>query len=234
MEFYQKYKSIIKTILAFLLFFFSSLIILIPTSIFSIDLNTCSDLVYYSLRLFANLFMAAMLFLLFKKDIIKDFKDFIHNFGSISDIAIKYWVIGLIVMALSNQLIATFTPVKVAANEEGVQAIISSVPIISFVMTTFIAPFCEELIFRKSIRESIKSKIVFILVSGFVFGALHVITSVTSLYDYLYIIPYSALGIAFAKIYVDTDNIFGSIFVHFLHNGILTLLSILGTGMILW
>ena len=71
------------------------------------------------------------------------------------------------------------------------------------------------------------------IVSGLLFGALHVITQITSLYDYLYIIPYSALGIAFAITNYKTNNVFPSIFTHMIHNGVITLMSILGTGMIL-
>ena len=45
--------------------------------------------------------------------------------------------------------------------------------------------------------------------------------------DFLYIIPYGALGAAFAYINVKTDNVYSSILVHFVHNSILTIFSII-------
>lgn len=100
-------------------------------------------------------------------------------------------------------------------------------------MTSILAPFIEELIFRKAFKDAIKSKWLFVLTSGIVFGCLHVVGSISSLYEILYIIPYSSLGIAFALAYHETDNIFSSIFLHFLHNTIVMSLVIFGMGVIL-
>ena len=63
-----------------------------------------------------------------------------------------------------------------------------------------------------------KNKYIYVLISGLVFGGMHVISSASSMGDFLYIIPYSALGIAFALLYYDTDNIFTTISMHSLHN----------------
>lgn len=229
----KKYKSLIKLIIALFLFFYASIITIIPIVIFNIDLDTASTTTIYALQLFSNIFRALCLFLMYKKELIEKFKEFKNNFWDNADTAIKYWMIGLVVMAASNILIGIFTPSKVANNEAGVQEIITQSPLIAFILTTILAPFTEEVIFRKSFRDVFKEKNIYILISGLVFGSLHVISSVTTLYDYLYIIPYSALGIAFATIYYKTDNIFSSIFVHMLHNGVLTIMSIISTGMML-
>lgn len=49
----------------------------------------------------------------------------------------------------------------------------------------------------------------------------------------VYLIPYSALGIAFAYAYKKTDNIYGVILIHGLHNAI-SLLEIIILGGLLW
>ena len=67
---------------------------------------------------------------------------------------------------------------------------------------------------------------IFILVSGIFFGYMHVAGS-TSLTQWLYIIPYSSLGISFAIMYNKTNTVFTSITIHSIHNTILTILSIL-------
>lgn len=233
MKHIKKFSSLIKFIIALVLFFYSYLVQIIPIIIFNIDTNTTDPNIIYALQIFSNAFLTIMLFLLYRKELIKEFKEFKNNFWDMSDVAMKYWLLGLIIMAASNILISTFSPAKIANNEEGVRTIIAATPILAFFLTTVFAPINEEIVFRKSIKNVITEKIPYILTSGILFGALHVISSVTSFYDYLYIIPYSALGIAFACINHKTNNIYPSIFVHLLHNGVLTILSIIGTGMII-
>ena len=238
MRFIKKFEPLIKFILTLLLFFYSSLIQFLPLAImaffdkdFSINLNDPN--IVYALQIFSNSVLAFLLFLMYKDDLIKEFKTFKKNFWDISDKAIKYWILGLIVMAVSNILISKFTPVQISNNEQGVREIITGAPILAFLLTTVLAPFTEEIIFRKSFRTIINEKIPYILISGLIFGALHVVTDITSIYDYLFLIPYCALGISFSYINYETKNIFSTILVHTLHNGILTMFSIIGTGMIL-
>ncbi len=226
----KKYKPIANLAIVLFLFYGSSIFILIPIALFRIDLNNSSDLVFNSLRLFYNLVTMIILFFIYKKDIIKDFKSFKKNFGNITDIAFKYWMIGFILMIVSNILIGLFSPVSTANNEESVREIIYSTPVIAFFLTSICAPFIEELVFRKSFKDAIKSKYLFILISGIVFGALHVLGTIETPYDFLYIIPYSMLGISFAKIYYETDNIFSTIFMHAFHNALVITIVLTGIG----
>lgn len=229
----KKYKNLIRLVVALLLFFCSSIFAYIPIYLFNIDIENINDTTYYALQLFCNFILALILFLMYRRELIEDAKKFVKNFWDNADVAVRYWVVGLVVMAISNILISSLTPSKVATNEAGVQEIITTVPMIAFFLTTFVAPFTEEMIFRKSFKDVLKNKYLYILVSGFVFGFLHVISVINSPYDLLYIIPYGSLGIAFATICYKTDNIFSSIFVHMLHNGVLTLMSIITMGVIL-
>jgi membrane protease YdiL (CAAX protease family) len=59
------------------------------------------------------------------------------------------------------------------------------------------------------------------------FGAFHVLGSYDSAIDLLYIIPYSIPGIVFASIMYKTKNICFPVFLHFVHNGLITSLNIL-------
>lgn len=230
MSFISKYKSVIKLILCLVLFFFIDLVIYIPINIFNIDPNWCSARTVYSLNLLSELSLMIILVFMYKNDLKRDFIDYKNNLLNYADTGFKCYIVGVIVMFISNLLIMVFSPVKMANNETSVRSIISNAPIIAFILTTFLAPFVEETIFRKSFGDAIKNKIVYVLVSGLVFGSLHVLSSVTSWYDYLYIIPYSSLGIAFAISYAKTNNIFTSMTYHLLHNGVLTLLSIFTQG----
>lgn len=229
----NNYKPIINLTVVLLIFYCSSLFVLIPIYMFNIDVKTCSDTTYNILRIIPNIAQAILLMIIYRKTLKEDFKKFTKNFGEYSDIAIKYWILGFIAMIISNYIIINLFPVKLASNEQGVREIISSIPLISFFSICIFAPIAEELIFRKAFKDCFKDKWIFILISGLVFGTLHVIGSFNSLYDFLYIIPYSSLGIAFALIYYKTNNIYSSIFVHCMHNTILVILNILVSGVIL-
>ena len=93
------------------------------------------------------------------------------------------------------------------------------------------APINEELTFRKSFKEIFPSKWVFVIMSGLIFGSLHVASYIETFSDIIYLIPYSALGIAFAILYYKTDNIFSSITMHSIHNLLATLLVLLGASL---
>lgn len=214
----NNYRPVINLAIVLLLFYCSSLFSLIPIYLFNIDVKTCSDTLYNFLRIFPNIMLSIIFVFMYKKELLKDLKDFKKNFGKITDISIKYWFIGFICMLVSNFVIQKLLPVTIASNEQNVRSIISTSPFMAFFATCIFAPFLEEMIFRKSFRDPINNKWLYLCVSGFVFGALHVVNSITSLYGLFYIIPYSSLGIAFAYTYYKTDNIFASIFAHFLHN----------------
>jgi len=127
-------------------------------------------------------------------------------------------------MYLSNFVIIGITK-DIGENETAVQSIITAYPLIALFMTTFFAPVIEELIFRKSLQDCFTSKKLYFIVSGIIFGYIHVLGA-NDLLEYLLIIPYGSLGAAFAQILNKTDNVYCVIMVHMIHNGILTLLQV--------
>ena len=135
-------------------------------------------------------------------------------------------MIGLVGMMISNILIMTIFKSGGANNEQAVQNMINIAPLLMIIDAGIIAPIIEEILFRKTFKNVIKSKLTFILIAGIFFGYLHV-ASATTLSQFIYIIPYSSLGISLAMMYAKTDTVFTSICMHALHNTILTLFSIL-------
>ena len=116
-----------------------------------------------------------------------------------------------------------------ANNEEAVRALIDNYPMYMIFSVVLYAPFTEELIFRHGFREVFKSKYLYIFISGFVFGSLHVISSLDSISSLLHLIPYCALGFTFASLYVKTNNIFSSISMHMLHNTLAIVVYLIGS-----
>ena len=165
--------------------------------------------------------------------IIKDHKylkekwiDFRKNFKKYLNISFKNWFIGFLLMIISNSIINQFVT-GIGQNENGVQTLIAKLPIIAFVLTTILAPFVEEMVFRKNLQHCVDNKLLYMILSGFIFGFIH--TSIdTNIYELLLIIPYGALGFMFAKTINETDNIYTTIMMHMFHNGVLTLLAIWG------
>lgn len=234
-EVLKKYSGLIKLLIALFIFFYSSLLIAIPIKLLGIKVADNQQLTYY-LTFAANVLRAILILLLYSKELKRDFKPFKKNFWEYSDIAIKYWIIGLFIMAVSNALITYVTPAKMASNEEDVRTMISAIPLLSLIMTTITAPLTEETVFRQGFKNAFSNKYIFILCSGLFFGAIHVVLAeITTVYDYLYIIPYSSLGIAFAAICWKTKNIYPSMMMHSIHNCAITLVTIIATqvGMII-
>ena len=151
--------------------------------------------------------------------------DFIKNFKKYFKIAGSDWLKGFLIMYISNIIIMNIIGSS-GTNEENVQLLIHKVPLFAFLLTTIFAPIVEELIFRLNLSDCFKNKKLFMIISGLLFGFVHVMGTSNYL-DYLLIIPYGALGYSFAHTLNKIDNIYPCIMMHAIHNGILTILSIL-------
>ena len=206
-----------------------SYIPLIFLAMFGIDYNNFSynGKILYTI-ICSVLFLVFIIFI-YRKELIMNAKSFFNkNFIGNLEIPVKYWLVGLLVMIGSNLFISIITNGGIASNEESVRELIDMMPLYMVFQILIYAPITEELIFRKSIRNIFNNKYLYILTSGIVFGGLHVITSVSTITDLLYIVPYSALGIAFAYTYTKTNNIFSTISMHALHNSLTLILFFLG------
>ena len=219
-------KNILKLIFVFVIFFESYLFQYIPIILFKLDVRKLSNYTNVLLNTFSNIILLIIFYLLYRKELKAEFKKFKDNLFDNINTGFNYWLIGLFIMIVSNTLIAIFFKTGGAANEQAVQKMISSLPFVMLIDAGFIAPFNEEIVFRKSLKNVFKNKYVFCLLSFLIFGLAHVLGNTTSWVDYLYLIPYGALGGMFALAYHKTDTIFTSMTMHIFHNFILTALSI--------
>lgn len=220
------FKNICFAVAMFILFFYSWLFQLIPILIFNMNVEKISDAMNVVLSGFASLCLAITLVIIYRKDLIEEWKKFKKNFKKFFDIGLNHWFYGLMVMVISNTLLGILFKAGQANNEEAVQSMITALPWMMLITSGILAPITEEIVFRKSIRKIFTNKLFYILVSGFLFGLAHVFSSASSLVDWLFIIPYGSLGVAFAASYYDTESIFTPILFHMLHNIILVLVSI--------
>lgn len=191
--------------------------------LFGVDLVNINFNDYLKIELFKDLFFFILLGLMYRKYLKEKWLDFWKNIKTYFPISFKDWLSGFIVMLIANIIISNFIS-GAGENEAAVQDLISKAPFIALLMTTFFAPFIEEMIFRKILKDAVPYPIIFMIVSGFIFGLVHVIGA-SNIYEYLLIISYGAPGFFFAKTLNKTDNIFCTIMMHMMHNGILTILA---------
>lgn len=232
-------KRIVPTLIFCLLLLGMAYFPYIPISLFKINYDNFSMTMKALYMFFCDIGYMSILFILYKDKIIKDFKNFFKSFGKNFEDSFKYYFIGVLIMIFSNLILTIFVSGATANNEEAVRNMIDQVPLYMLFSVSIYAPFIEELIFRHSIKDSImcygKNKItkyLYIFISGFIFALLHVLGQTGSYLDYLYIIPYLSLGIAFSALYQKSDNIFSSILMHSLHNTVTVVLYFVTSGVI--
>lgn len=197
------------------------LMLLFPSIIFSIlniNPNNISDKEYIFYLFVSNILLIIIYILIYRKTLVRDIKNYTKDLGNNIELGIKYWLIGFIIMAASNLFITHIMQKGIAGNEQDVRSYLDSFPLFMIFNTVIYAPLIEELTFRKSIKDAINNKWIYILTSGLVFGMLHISSYITNWTDLIYLIPYGSLGIAFAMLYHKTDNIFSTITMHALHN----------------
>lgn len=225
----DKTKVIIKGVIVFLIFELSVYLQYIPVILFKINIKTMSNTTAVILSSFSSIVTFIILFFIYRKELKVYFKDFIKNKEDYMDIGIRCWIIGLLIMFITNFILNIVLKAGGANNEKAVQTMIKTLPIFMLIDAGIIAPFNEEIVFRKTLKDIFKNKWLFIGVSFLLFGAVHVVSGAKTMTDYLYIIPYGTLGATFAYAYYKTNNLFTSITLHMIHNTILILLSILTT-----
>jgi membrane protease YdiL (CAAX protease family) len=217
-----KLKGITKNVVIFLALllsyiFLPYLIAVVFYDVFNLDKTICEFIGNISYMLL----LLAFYFKMFKSKI----KDFCSNFSKYFGDSLKYWGIGLAVMFVSNAIMAyVIFPGEIATNEELNRQFIVGNPLLGLFSVAILAPFVEEMIFRFGLREVVGKKKYFPIISALCFGLPHVLTgmdtsfTLNNILQLLYVIPYGALGYAFGYIYNETDNIFCSMSMHFLHN----------------
>lgn len=219
-------KNIFKTIFVFFLFYYSWILQVIPIILFDMNVDKLTDKGNVVLTTFSSVALGIILFFIYRDSIKKEFKKFKENFSSNMEIGVKYWMFGILGMIVSNFLIGILFKNGQANNEEAVQSMIGALPWLMLVNAGLLAPWSEEIVFRKSLRDIFKSKWLYVIISGILFGLAHVLGSAEIWSDWLFILPYGSLGLAFAAAYYDSDTVFTPIAIHILHNTLLVLLSI--------
>lgn len=220
----NKIKYFVFGILVFLLYF---KILPFGLSLVIGYFKNSNNLVKNLILVIAEIIIFLVLFMIFRKKIVEDFNKMKTDLKKNLNIGFKYYFVGFLIMIASN-LLLTLIFGGMATNEEVNRQYLKMYPIYSIVAMVFVGPLVEEIVFRLGFRKSFDKWLPYALFSGLFFGALHVYTAFEGMAfvemlknwnQVLYIVPYSALGFAFAKAYFETDNIWTTMLIHVLHNG---------------
>ncbi len=216
-------RKIIKNILIFILYLMFDGLVVSLFYLFGIDYQKLPFIKKVITVFISNLILIGIIFYFYKDEIKEDFYDFKERHNLTKYIGI--YLIGVFLMALSNIIIQKITNLEIGGNEETIRKLIKEVPLYIFFSSVIFAPFVEEMIFRKCIRNIINNKYLFIIISGFAFGILHI--SDFNINQILMGIPYIIMGIDFAYIYYKTDNIYTTMIFHLCHNLILFIVQLI-------
>ncbi len=223
--------NIINKSLEFLKSFIGLFIYFTVNILFALILRNTKDTNFYYITLIASeITLLLILIIVYRKRLKKDFIDFDKNYKEYLSYGIKVWLIGLLVMAISNNIIYRF--MDTAYNQQVNELVISKLPLYSIIAIVMCGPFVEEMVFRLSFHEHIKNKHVFLIITSLIFAGIHVLNGITSPLELLYFIPYGSLALSFGIILYKTNNIFTTVILHTFHNSMaifmLALAAILG------
>lgn len=150
--------------------------------------------------------------IIYHKVLIKDLEKFKKENVKI---AFKNWILGFGFMVISNIFITTFLG-NIPENEALNREFLISYPISNIISMVIIGPLIEEITFRYAFKKGFNKWYTFALFTGLVFGLAHI--AKFELLEFLFVIPYGALGFFFAKAMYETDNIYTSFIAHAIHN----------------
>lgn len=156
--------------------------------------------------------------IVFGRQMLHDFKIFKEYFREYNILILKTWGKALVTIIIINLIIQIFTNESSATNQKNLQEMFNTLPIAVAALSIIYAPIVEESLFRGVIRKFINNKYLYIIFSGLLFGALHVIDDFQTVQELLYIFVYSVLGMYLASLYYKTNNICTNMYMHFLQN----------------
>ena len=174
---------------------------------------------YYQVLL-CYLVILFMVLIAFRKDLKRDFKYFKEYFKEYNSFVFKLFGISLVVLFIISISIKLYTGISNPSNQESLDIIFDTKPLLITFLSIIYAPIAEELLFRGIFRKFINNKYLFIIISGFVFGLAHVIDDYKSIEELLYVFAYSSIGCFLAYTYYKTNNLCTNILFHFLQNSL--------------
>lgn len=177
---------------------------------------------FYTLIGFLPVFISGLLFLIVDwRAFSYDWQRFRKRLGPMIGQVILGFVMVYAALILAQIILNELNVSGTSQNEMTIQGLFDANPlqiVMLFLLLCVFTPITEEIIFRKVLYNFVQPRTghaVAIIISGAVFGLMHVITY----RDFIQSIPYIFMGMTFGYIYYRSQkNIFVVMGVHFLNN----------------
>ena len=224
----KKIVDIIKLSITLVIFLSISTVSKYILLIFNIDINNLTPKMSVLYQFVVSFIMFMVLLFIyfdsFKKDLFDFKKDVNKSISNIIKLFLIFMIVKYIISFISAFIIIILgydTNSAVSFNQKILEKYIKAAPILMLISGSVLAPFYEEGIFRLGIKKVLDNKWVFIIISGTIFGLMHIFPlddGVTFTLGLIQSISYVTMGIFLSYIYYKSDNIYTSIGVHFLNN----------------
>lgn len=196
---------------------------IVKWTILTFNLSVAANTATIWLNFVIDLTTALVAVIILRKFIRRQWKDFMNNkFSIVVAGCFLGFFLNICANAVGNSIVKIFVDQSQSVNQQQVESLAKSIPALMFIVTGFLAPIGEELIFRGVIFTGLRkyNRVLAYVVSAFLFGFIHVMNSVFAgnIGEMIQMIPYVCSGIVFAYIYESTDNIWSSILTHMTNN----------------
>lgn len=220
----KKFDKLIIGIIVLILYFIYPYITgsILPSAIKS---NTLELII----RVICDCIFIAVLFMLYKDDIKKEWKIFKKNPIKIFFVSFGFLILGMILMMISIRVVSIFTNNYVPHSQVGIKELWPVVPWYGIWLTLISSVFIDEIVFRKTFKSVLPNTLLFLIISCLVNGFYFIGYSMSSINDVLCIIPYALFALAEALAYLKTKTIVSPMLIHFLFN-LWMLVGVLVTG----
>ena len=220
----EKIINVLKLAFCFILFLYIGDIFRFILITFNIDTSKLSFVSRSFLELIMAIIMTFFTCMIYYKDLKHDFKEFKVNMKNKILFSLKVFGIMFLFKVFSSYLadvLAGMMGVEITTSEN--QSLINDMfyefTLLICLSATILAPLYEETIFRLGFKKCISNRVLFVLVSGCLFGFIHIFpTDLNIKLALLQSISYVSMGLCLAYFYQKFNNIFYSIMLHFFNN----------------
>ena len=231
----QRVYDILKLVFCLFIFLFIGRIFSILLYLFNVNELTEGSQIF--LNFIMSLILLIIVTFVYRDKLKKDFKELKKNKKKIICYILQMFVVFMVlkyflgfITVILTEIFKIDSEAIVSVNQETIEGFIKKAPILMFITSVILAPMYEETLFRVGFRKAFKSDLLFILLSGTLFGMLHIFPledGVSLTLGLIQSVSYVGMGLYFAYLYNKSDNIFCSVGIHFLNNliSILTIIN---------
>ena len=195
--------------------------------------NITGDASWYS-RLIANFLLLFLIVIIYLESIKIDLKKLRKDFKKLYFKAGKIFLIGFVIYTIVSAVVVELVPNGLNESVDSLLHIYDKTPFLLLLSTVVYYPIVEELVFKKTFKDFIKSKWMFIIITAFINGAFEIMLSYTSVINLINIIPAIVFYGMLSYIYYDTDNVIVSISFRMMYNLIPCIGALLNVALILF